>query len=78
VLGTIRAIGPDRLLGKPRDPRLPPLALAVIASRVTVRELAIATGPCTRSSPTSAVLIKAVAEIGGIAGGATGHAKLCY
>ncbi len=26
--------------------------------------------------PTSAVLSKAVAEIGGIAGGATGHAKL--
>jgi hypothetical protein len=27
-------------------------------------------------SPTSAVLSKAVTEIGGIAGGATGHAKL--
>jgi transposase len=48
VLGTIRAIGLDRLLGKPRDKRLVPLAIALIASRLvspasklaTARELA--------------------------------------
>ena len=34
VLGTIRAIGLDRLLGKPRDQRLAPLAIALIASRL--------------------------------------------
>jgi transposase len=51
VLGTIRAIGLDRLLGKPIDKRLPPLAIALIASRLvspasklaTARELAAAT-----------------------------------
>src|SRR5271168_3689920 len=48
VLGTIRAIGLDRLLGKPSDKRLVPLAIALIASRLispasklaTTRELA--------------------------------------
>jgi hypothetical protein len=48
VLGTIRAIGLDRLLGKPTDKRLAPLAVALIASRLvspasklaTARELA--------------------------------------
>src|SRR5947208_5073809 len=48
VLGTIRAIGLDRLLGKPIDKRLVPLAVALIASRLispasklaTARELA--------------------------------------
>src|SRR5437763_1261783 len=35
VLGTIRAIGLDRLLGKPIDKRLVPLAIALIASRLT-------------------------------------------
>jgi Transposase DDE domain len=48
VLGTIRAIGLDRLLGKPSDKRLAPLATALIASRLvapasklaTARELA--------------------------------------
>jgi Transposase DDE domain len=34
VLGTIRAIGLDRLLGKPADKRLAPLAMALIASRL--------------------------------------------
>jgi hypothetical protein len=34
VLGTIRAIGLDRLLGKPIDKRLAPLAIALIASRL--------------------------------------------
>jgi transposase len=34
VLGTIRAIGLDRLLGRPSDKRLAPLALALIASRL--------------------------------------------
>jgi hypothetical protein len=34
VLGTIRAIGLDRLLGKPSDQRLVPLASALIASRL--------------------------------------------
>src|SRR6266436_5063425 len=34
VLGTIRAIGLDRLLGKPTDQRLAPLAIALIASRL--------------------------------------------
>jgi hypothetical protein len=34
VLGTIRAIGLDRLLGKPSDKRLAPLAIALIASRL--------------------------------------------
>jgi Transposase DDE domain len=51
VLGTIRAIGLDRLLGRPRDQRLAPLAIALIASRLiapasklaTARELAAAT-----------------------------------
>src|SRR5690349_5900558 len=51
VLGTIRAIGLDRLLGKPSDSRLTPLAIALIASRpvspasklATARELAAAT-----------------------------------
>ena len=48
VLGTIRAIGLDRLLGRPADKRLAPLAIALIASRLiapasklaTARELA--------------------------------------
>jgi len=48
VLGRIRAIGLDRLLGKPIDKRLVPLAIALIASRLispasklaTARELA--------------------------------------
>ena len=51
VLGTIRAIGLDRLIGKPRDKRVAPLAIALIASRLispasklaTARELAAAT-----------------------------------
>src|SRR5690349_4991331 len=51
VLGTIRAIGLDRLLGKPADKRLAPLVMALIASRLiapasklaTARELAAAT-----------------------------------
>src|SRR5215831_6477079 len=34
VLGTLRAIGLDRLLGKPADKRLASLALALIASRL--------------------------------------------
>jgi transposase len=34
VLGSIRAIGLDRLLGRPSDKRLAPLALALIASRL--------------------------------------------
>jgi hypothetical protein len=34
VLGTIRLIGLDRLLGKPSDPRLARLAIALIASRL--------------------------------------------
>jgi len=34
VLGTIRAIGLDRLLGRPTDKRLVPLAIALIASRL--------------------------------------------
>jgi hypothetical protein len=48
VLGTIRRTGLDRLLGQPRDKRLAPLAMALIACRViapasklaTARELA--------------------------------------
>jgi hypothetical protein len=48
VLATIRAIGLDRLLGRPTDKRLAPLAVALIASRLispasklgTARELA--------------------------------------
>jgi hypothetical protein len=48
VLGTIRTIGLDRLLGRPTDKRLAPLAIALIASRLiapasklaTARELA--------------------------------------
>jgi len=51
VLGTIRAIGLDRLLGKPIDKRLVPLAIALIASRLispasklaTARDLAAET-----------------------------------
>ena len=34
VLGTLRAIGLDRLLGKPADKRLAALAIALIASRL--------------------------------------------
>ena len=34
VLGTIRAMGLDRLLGRPTDKRLAPLAVALIASRL--------------------------------------------
>ena len=34
MLGTIRAIGLDRLLGKPTDKRLAPLTIALIASRL--------------------------------------------
>src|SRR5437016_4902385 len=34
VLATIRAIGLDRLLGRPTDKRLAPLAIALIASRL--------------------------------------------
>ena len=51
VLGTIRSIGLDRLLGKPSDKRLAPLAIALIASRLvspasklaTARDLAAET-----------------------------------
>jgi hypothetical protein len=51
VLGTIRAIGLDRLLGRPTDKRLAPLAIALIASRLispasklaTARDLAAGT-----------------------------------
>ena len=51
VLGTIQAIGLDRLLGKPNDKRLAPLATALIVSRLiapasklaTARDLAAAT-----------------------------------
>ena len=51
VLGMIRAIGLDRLLGRPSDKRLVPLALALIVSRLiapasklaTARELAAET-----------------------------------
>src|SRR5215469_13537466 len=51
VLGTIRTIGLDRLLGRPRDKRLAPLATALIARRLiapasklaTARGLAAAT-----------------------------------
>jgi transposase len=51
VLGTIRAIGLDRRLGKPADTRLVPLAIALIASRLvspasklaTARDLAAET-----------------------------------
>jgi Transposase DDE domain len=34
VLGTVRAMGLDRLLGRPTDKRLAPLAIALIASRL--------------------------------------------
>jgi hypothetical protein len=34
VFGTIRAIGLDRLLGRPSDKRLAPLAIALITSRL--------------------------------------------
>src|ERR1700680_3321202 len=34
VRGTIRALGPDRLLGKPTDKRLEPLTIALIARRL--------------------------------------------
>src|ERR1700757_5528263 len=55
VLGTIRAIGLARLLGKPADKRLALLAIALIASRLispasklaTARELAAATAAST-------------------------------
>ena len=51
MLGTLRAIGLDRLLGKPADRRLAPLAMALIAARLiapasklaTARELAVGT-----------------------------------
>src|ERR1700737_2953660 len=51
VLGTIRAIGLDRLLGRPADKRRAPLAIALIARRLvspasklaTARDLAAAT-----------------------------------
>src|SRR5215467_2592803 len=44
VLGTIRAIGLDRLLGKPADKRLAPLAIALIASRLISPTSKLATG----------------------------------
>jgi hypothetical protein len=51
VLGTVRAIGLDRVLGKPSDKRLAPLAIALVASRLvspasklaTARDLAAET-----------------------------------
>src|SRR5262245_24645410 len=43
VLGTIRAIGLDRRLGKPREKRLAPLALALIASRLIAPASKLAT-----------------------------------
>ena len=43
VLGTIRAIGLDRLLGKPADQRLAPLAIALIASRLIAPTSKLAT-----------------------------------
>jgi transposase len=43
VLGTIRAIGLDRLLGKPSDKRLARLAIALIASRVIAPASKLAT-----------------------------------
>jgi len=44
VLGTMRAIGLDRLLGKPADKRLAPLAIALIASRLISPTSKLATG----------------------------------
>src|SRR4029077_19479357 len=43
VLGTIRAIGLHRLLGKPADQRLAPLAIALIASRLIAPPSKLAT-----------------------------------
>jgi len=43
VLGTIRAIGLDRRLGTPRDKRLLPLAIALIASRLVSPAFKLAT-----------------------------------
>src|SRR5262249_25988362 len=43
VLGTIRAIGLDRLLGRPADKRLAPLAIALIASRLIAPASKLAT-----------------------------------
>src|SRR5262252_7933924 len=58
VLGTMRAIDLDRLLGQPADKRLAPLAIALIASRLisptsklaTARELTADTAPSTGSA----------------------------
>jgi hypothetical protein len=47
VLGTIRAIGLDQLLGRPSDKRLAPLAIALIASRLVSPASKLATArPC--------------------------------
>jgi hypothetical protein len=43
VLGTIRSIGLDRLLGRPADKRLAPLAIALIASRLILPASKLAT-----------------------------------
>jgi hypothetical protein len=43
VLGTIRAIGLDRRLGRPADKRLAPLAIALIASRLVAPASKLAT-----------------------------------
>jgi hypothetical protein len=43
VLGTMRAIGLDRLLGQPADQRLAALALALIASRLIAPASKLAT-----------------------------------
>ena len=59
VLGTIRAIGLDRLLGRPTDKRLAPLAIALIASRLvspasklaTARDLAADTACSSLGRP---------------------------
>src|SRR5271170_4131134 len=48
VLGTIRAIGLDRLLGKPIDKRLVPLAIALIASRLIAPASKLATARSCR------------------------------
>src|ERR1700756_2655502 len=55
VLGAIRAIGLDRLLGKPMDKRLVPLAIALIASRLIspASQLATAREPAADTAASS-------------------------
>src|SRR5258707_6801615 len=66
VLGTIRAIGLDRLLGRPTDKRLATLAIALIASRMISPASKLATPRHLAADPASSSLGRLL-ELGAVA-----------